>query len=914
MSADNARSCHGEAGRKRQFAIRGGQVDVWAGYYPAVIVHPSLGSPLIVADEKRISLFIIAAQSLRKAFLAGNGHDATFAAAGADNVRQIVNQHLKIHLWETVNADRRDLSKGDRPLFAQNATHQIDCYYLGKLGEELHDRQGRHFANLRASTRNQFAAMNLGEVFQIDISGYPFVSETLYDAYWAVRDSGTSAQGAESPFLDLSDLRVMQFVAKTWRGGRGADHAGETAGKGPLCAFKVDAQKGVTFAPDPAVALQSRHPIVIPAAGKDRLNFGHLSDVHLSARQHAYKGRQATVIPEVSEPIGELANNNADNFFDLLAQFGSDPQVDVLIITGDLYDHLHNFDPASRDTATTGQLWEAMYVDSIKAVRERAEEYPYGIDGLAVYSLLVDFYTRYRKPVLLISGNHEAYEYPYGISPRKKAIGRVNEGIPLDHNLTIYEAILLYGPGYDKVLKDFNFSGENFDWFATVFSPLADVALTYNHQCLVGLEWGNDESFARSKIRGGGTLPRAMKSPGQSQRALIDASLTEGKETVLYSHFTLINYSLEKSLEETGVIDIHSAMFSDYDHGASHGDRSSLYQRFINHPKLKLSLAGHSHRAGLYVCDQLTKTIYPAGSGRMGVSHDPAQAVEYVPQVKTSGYYPEDPATKNAPWKNRTRVFVTASTGPVPKQNLKGEMSGQGMEFPSAGKIVFNGSEPEIRLVKTRSQSAKPRFAVACDYLDLMKDGFWEHFKAMGSGGEFELKVCWEKIHPNFPPEKKGDFIESVTLWLVGDDESQRYSGANGALSADGKAIRIKFGKKIILKIKSQELNLFGAIFLSIKFSAAALSHLPGFKDYDYDSPWNIQVGIYDKWGRDVAAPKQENQGLFGKLIEKTGITKASSDSSTWQIMRHKKFGEVPYFRWRSQQWPSEFKYNLKKS
>jgi hypothetical protein len=54
---------------------------------------------------------------------------------------------------------------------------------------------------------------------------------------------------------------------------------------------------------------------------------------------------------------------------------------------------------------------------------------------------------------------------------------KVNDGVPLDHNLTFYEAILLYGPTYDKTIPNpivqlyggwfnaRNFQAGNSDWF-----------------------------------------------------------------------------------------------------------------------------------------------------------------------------------------------------------------------------------------------------------------------------------------------------------------------------------------------------------------------------------------------------------------------------------------------------------------
>lgn len=930
MNANNTQSCHGKTAGMQKFTIGSGKIDVPFNIYPAAILHPSLGCPLIVDNPKQVSLFIVASQTFRQAFLRGNGQGGKTGDAGGGNIRLVIDQHLKIHPWETASDKKKNLVELDQTLFGGDYAKNINCFYLGKLGEELHDRHGRHFANLRTSTKSQFAALHLDEVFQIELSNWQFQPETLYDTFWAFRNNDPTTTDHNEKYLDLRDRMVRQFVGKTWHQGRGAQTDPKAATNGPMCAFGVDSKKGVTFQPDPSVPLQSRHPIYVPAAGKKHLNIGHLSDVHLSSRQHAYKGKAATVIPGVdtttSKPIGELANNNADNFFDLLNQFAADPQVDVLVITGDLYDHIHNFDPTSRPTSTTGQLWEAMYLDSVKSVKERAKEYPYGIDALAVYSLLVHYYThsQQKKPVLLISGNHEAYEYPYGISPRFLG-NRANEGIPLDHNLTFYEAILLYGPGYAAVLQNKNFIPQNFDWFSTVFSPLSDFIQTYKEQTFIGLQWGEGEDFLwnptpvdKMGLNEGGTLPRATKSINAVQKRLVEAALAvTHTQKVFCSHFTLANYAMDIPLDQTGRIGFKDNSFSRYDHGTTKAGREALHGQWLAHNRFQLALSGHSHRVGVYQCDyvpadqpfmqQAGNNAYLQLGASMSTANQPAH-------IRTRGYHPEDPASKNVAWNKRTRVFVTASAGPIPKQNLKGEMSGQGMEYPSAGKIVFNGNTPEITLVKSRRATAKPRFAVACDYIDIMEGGFWEYFKGVGSDGEFELKIHWKKIHPLFPQEKMADFVESVTLWLVGD-ASERiqgtiYRGVSGA-------IRIKFPKSLQLKLRPNKIDLIGGFFLSMKFRSSAVQHLPGFKDYDYESPWNIQIGIYDGKGREVQ-DRPENHKPFidsplGQYINNKRHT-PDTDPAKWKILRHEKFGEVPYFDWRAEQWPAEFSYQIKKS
>lgn len=134
----------------------------------------------------------------------------------------------------------------------------------------------------------------------------------------------------------------------------------------------------------------------------------------------------------------------------------------------------------------------------------------------------------------------------------------------------------------------------------------------------------------------------------------------------------------------------------------------------------------------------------------------------------------------------------------------------------------------------------------------------------------------------------KTDFFASLTLWLVGKKETVKYEAVKGSLSADGITLNVKFSKKLSLKIRSKDTRFTGAIFLTLSFGKTAVSHLPGFDDYKYDSPWNIQVGFYDDRGREVKG--------------RTDVAPVK-----WQIMRHKKDGEIPSFLWRSNNFISEY-------
>lgn len=389
-----------------------------------------------------------------------------------------------------------------------------------------------------------------------------------------------------------------------------------------------------------------------------------------------------------------------------------------MIITGDLWDHQHNLDPTTLKSNLTGKLWEALYVDKVSSVQARNKEFPCGIDGLAVYSLLVDFYTQHSKPVFITSGNHEAYEYPYGISPRigKK---RANDGIAMDHNLTFYEAILLYGPAYKNIVPELmqtigssftcgllggmNFNSQNFDWFCTVFTPFVDFWQTFKSQTIIGLGWGDGEDYLWNPtplpgLDEGGLLPRASKSVSKEQKSLVEAALQQNsRDTIFCSHFTVVNYATDTPLSATGQVATVNYGFSKFEYGAAKDGRTHLHGDWIRNNRFSLTLSGHSHRAGLYKCQfvpsrEIVKAPYPQFAS--------PDSKEYIPEhLKTQGYHPGSDGAKAAAWGGQTRVLVSASTGPVSKQNREGEMIGYGMEHPAGSRITTDGV---ISLVNSR--------------------------------------------------------------------------------------------------------------------------------------------------------------------------------------------------------------------
>jgi hypothetical protein len=611
--------------------------------YQAIVLHPSLGCPLLVADKQKVSIILAGNAAFEHTFLSGAGNTRT----GAENIKLVLAQCLKFMTWDDATKLNKDpalippLYKADR----ETAFEKITCTALGPIEIQLKNTAGQHFANIRGATRNTLHDIGMTRLYQVDLANLPDLQDgKMYDICWIGGNSRAEAHDFNESYLDPQDRILRKLVGNTFYSidaANGERSANNAVKPGPDRAYKIKDgfvdgvdEKGnpkqvpiktIDFTSfDDDVPLMMRHPIYV--SSKPALNIAHIGDMHITARQHAYKGKEATVIPgadlKISPYIGNTTGNNLETCLELMDSIGAkaeDEEIDLLFVAGDLYDYMHDFDPSRLTKNKTGKLWEAMYVTEEKDIKNRIEDYPYGINALAFYTLLLYFYNTYQKPVMMISGNHEAYRYPYGISPRVKAddseIMKVNDGIPLDHNLTFYEAILLYGPGYDKTIPSpgqqayggwfnaRNFQAANFDWFFTAFNPLADYVVTYGDQCLVCLEWGDDESWAESVGLGGGTLPRAGKGGTAQQIALGNAALKlRQSNKILCTHFTLVNYEPKIALSESGTV-FPASTYSLYDYGSAWGDRRTLYDNWLRKGSFNYALAGHAHRVGLYTCD-----------------------------------------------------------------------------------------------------------------------------------------------------------------------------------------------------------------------------------------------------------------------------------------------------------------------
>lgn len=627
--------------------------------------------------------------------------------------------------------------------------------------------------------------------------------------------------------------------------------------------------------------LQSRHPVHIPEKWEGKV--GAVGDLHVSSRQCLYPLANAQVIPgadpDDSPYVGKIAHQNLSSATQLMQAIAEES--DILAIVGDLYDHTRNADPCyfADKIKNTGQLWKAMSYneqdgDTKQSYKADYDAYPRGIDGLLLLSRILSVY-RSGRPVVYVSGNHEGYERPYGISPRVRMtdsvlICRANAGIPADHNLTMYEACLLYGKeSYDLGMEGLklNFQAENFDWLYCLYTPWKDFVLSYGAGTagynFISLGWGAKEDFLESAGGGGGTLPRAVEACTQDQVDLAEWAAESTGHNILLSHFTFVCYDQDKALTDSKACIYNTTSpegintLTRYDIGSFHKNRKAMYKLLLE-KKIHYSICGHSHRAGAYSLGQQEgEKLYPAG--RL------YSAAENKALLEPVGDH---------------RVLVCGSSGPYGKQNLAGELGGLGQDLPQG--LVLNVPENAVQWRKDLGK-AKPRLAVVMDYLWYAGDNppFVREGCPSGihqSNGAFHFFLS-KKFKALFTREQQHPF-KQINLIAVGKKGKAMLAMSPEATERNANTLFAFFslrpgqGGWQAFKEQVETCKPILAHFLSITFTS-----VPGVveaEDYDLDSPWCFpvyKVGDYER-------------------IVRPGFTEG---------------GEVPDWDWYAKTWESEY-------
>lgn len=600
---------------------------------------------------------------------------------------------------------------------------------------------------------------------------------------------------------------------------------------------------------------------------------------------------------EDSPEIGPLFNIASRSFKTILDKFGADNDIDVVAIAGDIIDYIKNcYDDGKTALTAPYQIWNQVEMTD----NGEGPHYQEHVDYIGCYSLFVDFYIRYRKPLFIIAGNHDPYQRPWAASPRVSFANiRANAGIPADSNLTFYENILIFGesyhrhPGFSK-----NLVPECYKWFFTVLTPFSDFIVDFSKQTLLGLSWGDGEDIQDAFAASGqedlfawGHLPRATESFSDKQIKLFEMAASGKKKKILLSHFTFVSY-FENIPMNTGISKQGEVKYKEialkwwewfnplewfdsykrenrYMMGTFEKNRAKIYKDHLTKLEdIDLILTGHMHRRGCY---QIT-----------GIN----ESDDYV----TTTFYDNTDFTK-LKHKTSPAIIVCDSGGNLPRFNLKGEFGGWGSDRASGSKITFDASG-NINEVITVPVGPKPRIAVALDYYDIVCnidviakfecDKFKEDDeRADGVDYAFSLEM----------PKEIAELIkiDKIVLYRFATDKtwkqvSMEYNTSLGRWvikrGQPASTFRTFF---VPVSTDSAEADMEQANdrsrFMSMRFSQKS----PDIAQYDFSSAWNFEFRI-----------ERDYSGIFTSKLSyklKRKVTDTSKDVTP--------FAEIPDFNWR---------------
>src|SRR5690606_31633009 len=159
-----------------------------------------------------------------------------------------------------------------------------------------------------------------------------------------------------------------------------------------------------------------------------------------------------------------------------------------------------------------------------------------------------------------------------------------------------------------------------------------------------------------------------------------------------------------------------------YNQGSFYGNQHIIYRDFILNAKMTHAFSGHSHRSGVYECISHTVSSIERnmGGGETDVFDIQVQGYPIDHSLIPAACVDAKQAHQSLMKSNKTRLIVTGSGGPIPCQNMQGEMEGMGLAIPCGTVLHYDQTGKEmLSALYAKSPQAKPRFAVALDAMEL---------------------------------------------------------------------------------------------------------------------------------------------------------------------------------------------------
>ena len=419
----------------------------------ALILYPSLGTPMLIGPgQKKCSLFIATASlgvadssharttlDKRSQVVPMDGDtDKTAAATVARHLRLVDMRGPKPGTDIQVGGLTGD---GKDCAIAKSAVKvwQVARFEAGAL---IYNQKGEVFATVSPQAVAAYSATGFGggNVYEVelDISRLAVQPEagTFKSFAWMVK--ATAAQKADYPSLcqgetvHAQDLLVEAFLARQVEDSahrHQATNAPAVMRRGKeaaLLEYDVPrtARSAQSLYTESNARLAAWHP-VIRLASDAPLKLGHLSDVHINVRHSALAKSPAHVIEDSQfttdnrPAVGELVCNTFNALKALFDQVGAGKKPDTaLLLTGDLIDFNRNVNPTQVPDRNIGEQWKRFNVLSKLNSAREPDLYPRGQDDMLAYSLVRYAYNELKLPVFMTTGNHEAYDVAYGVYPR----------------------------------------------------------------------------------------------------------------------------------------------------------------------------------------------------------------------------------------------------------------------------------------------------------------------------------------------------------------------------------------------------------------------------------------------------------------------------------------------------------------
>ncbi|MBT6538709.1 MAG: hypothetical protein HOL58_04390 [Francisellaceae bacterium] len=579
------------------------------------------------------------------------------------------------------------------------------------------------------------------------------------------------------------------------------------------------------------------HPFfVLP---NKEINVAHITDLHISSRVVVLKKNMAVKMANNTRPA-EKIHDPMDSVRQLMNKLGRNNKVDIIWVTGDIVDFHYNVDVENIDNWEHDSIWETLNINN-STLKERNILY---VDVNNFYKLIEKFYRDFGKPVFFTFGNHDSYEMPYGISPRlfQNKIAspggvKANSTIPMDHNLTFYEAILLFGPGYNKIINKHHLGEYNYKpylqrYYFFFLTSIVDVKFVVDNQMFVGIDWGKDESILEPVVKMVGMLPRANTMLNENQKKLIitlPQSIKLIQKIQIFTHAPIINYDyglpLTKDIKmNMDVVD----RYSKYDSGSFKNNKMWLLKILLSLKLPVMIYSGHSHRYAIYNIHAQNDCIYVQANG--------GDEVMVACQLT---------------------CVVSASSGPIAVKNIDNEYMGYGLESPSAT-YCHHGV---LHKLYADSENSKPRFCVLVDSIDILSTQGFLH-------GIYTLDTKSEQLIFAINQELTKIIVNKVELYVFANNEFKLLSRTPLTVH------KVGVGKYTIEPLTLFLKNIKNRLFLAVSFK-------PHDSNYCFIDPWLLKITVEDIY-RDSEEP----------IIPKEKIG--------YKIIRDYKFGEIPDFKWHS--------------